>query len=409
MSEPITSRAAERSGNGSADERIRAVGRDLAATLREVLEALPNPPGRPTDLARDLGLNRDISSRVLKAMAKQNPLEVVHVIPGPEPLRRFIRAAADQDVAERSIDAAQEAVQRFDGLIRDEAGTRSALNAIIASLLPRTQQRFELASRQSVFKGMSQLKGIQADVWLSTAIIAPSTDVDDKHDVVLIHGALSMQKLRPDARVKFTYSEMQTEPPDDEDGLPEGAIRLDEFCVNPPAPLDIWRSGSEVSYTLSGEQFGPRAIMDMLVVDHHRAVLDRYANPDVERSKKGTFVAPDIPVKLLVFDCILHNDVWPGSDPELAMFDMGPAGTAWVNDPSRDIDRMDFSERVELMGRGVQSFRSDAVPRYTDMLRAMAQRNGLNLDEFRGYRCLMQYPVHGWQVCLSFDPPKRPS
>jgi len=243
------------------------------------------------------GLNRDISSRILKATASSDPLEVAHVIPGPEPLRSVWRAASRKNVDRRLISEAGDAVRRFDLFIPSEAGTRRVLDAIISASLPNARERFELASKQAVFKGVSQLKGVQAETWLSSTLIHPAADDPARHDVALLHGALSMQRLRPGVTVKFTYRELVV--PDDDEGEPSeeeapllGSLKVDQFFINPPARLDAHQTGKVMNYTLVEDCLGSRAVADMLVVDHHPAALDRYVSPGPRR-KKGTFVTAD--------------------------------------------------------------------------------------------------------------------
>jgi len=388
-------------------DRIRQTGDELARSLGSVLSALPGSPTRPAELSRILGLNRDISGRVLKAVAARDGLEVVHGIPGPEPLRSLLRAAGRRGAAAEAVAEAEAVVDRFDRLIRDDAGTRSALDAVIVAGLPRARERFELASKQSVFKGISQLKGVHADVWLNATLIHPTAGDDLHHDALLIHGAVGLQRLRPDVRVNFTYRQFDAAAVDDGNDATDAWRSLAPFFANPPARLETHEEDDVVHHRLADERIGPRAISDMLVVDNHPGVLDRYAEPG-PRNRKGTFVAPDIPVRTLLFDAILHEDAFPGADPHLALYDMGPEGIAYVNDPKRDVDLVQAHESVEYLGRDLHRFHADEVPRYVEMLEHVCAHLGWDPKAFRGFRCRVQYPVHGWQVCLSFDPPAPP-
>jgi hypothetical protein len=230
------------------------------------------------------GLNRDISSRILKATTNSDPLEVAHVIAGPEPLRSGLRAASRKNIDRQLISEAGAAVRRFDLLIRSEAGTRRPLDAIISASLPNARERFELASKQAIFKGMSQLKGVQAKTWLSSTLIHPLADDPARHDLALLHGALSMQRLRPGVTVRFTYRELVV--PDDDEGEPSeeeapllGSLKVDQFFINPPARLEAHQAGKVMNYTLAEDCLGPRSVADMPVVDHHPAALDRYVSP----------------------------------------------------------------------------------------------------------------------------------
>ena len=75
------------------EARINEVGRDLAEAFGRVLQAIPGGPHRPQKLAHQLGVNTVLTSRLLKAAQQRDPIVVAHVIPGPEPLRRLLRAA----------------------------------------------------------------------------------------------------------------------------------------------------------------------------------------------------------------------------------------------------------------------------------------------------------------------------
>ena len=396
-------------------DRVAQVGEDLGRTLTAVLRALPGAPRRPNQLARDLGLNRDIASRVLGATAKTDPLSVVHRIPGPEPLRRFVRAAEKKGAPAALAGAAREAIDAFDALIRDDAGTRAALDAMISAGSQDARERFETASKYSVYKGMSQLKGVLAKHWLGTAVVVPSASDETRLDLTWLTGAVAMQRLRPGVTVRFGYrdraltkgGEIAPEGPGDElKGLP-GIETLERFCVNPPAPLEARAAGRAVHYTLPDELLGPRDVCDVYVVDDHPSAMRRYSEETPPR-RVSLFVEPALPVASLVFDVLLHDDAFPGAEPTLFVYDTGYDGIANVNDSARDIDRVDLKETVEVLGRDLRSFEASEIAHYNPMLLHLAERSGWDPARFRGYRTRIQYPVYGWQVCLAFTPPKGP-
>src|SRR5262245_27572819 len=96
--------------DSAVETRIATVGRDLARAFTGVLDALPGSPHRPQGLAKSLGVNSVLTSRILKAAQQHDPLAVAHMIPGPEPLRRLLRAAEKKKVSPALIRAAALAV-----------------------------------------------------------------------------------------------------------------------------------------------------------------------------------------------------------------------------------------------------------------------------------------------------------
>lgn len=401
--------AARALATSSSDIQARAaeLGEELRRALELILSGLPARAATPADLVGLLGLNRDIAGRVLQAVARPSGLGVLGAAPGPEPLRKFAAAAAGSGV---ELDAAARLVEvadRIERMIRQDAGTRAAFDAIVSAADPAARERFEVASKASAFRGMSQLRGIQAEVWVNITLVHPSAVDPMRHDVAVVHGCLGMQRLRPGVRVRFNFKTLD---PPDAQSLPEGiavpagapVLSLAAHCRNPVAHLKALRAGKVIHYIAEDDSVGPGSATDMLAFDHHPAALDRYT--DDPNSSKGAFVSPVVPSKVLVFDTLLHESAYPGADPELTIFDMGTEGTAWVNNRARDIDRMDTVERVEFLGRDARRFFSTDIPSYPSILASVCSHLGWDPATFRGFRARVQYPVTGWQVCMSFRP-----
>ena len=415
MPDPHSSPPAEPKGSDSLQRRLVAVGSALGASLGALLDHLPGAPHRPIPLAKGLGVNRAVTSNLLKALAQDNPLEVLHVIPGPEPLRKIAARLGDGSLPEALLDSAARAIDAFDLLIGDEAGTRPALDALLAPYLPGARAKLELASRYAVFKGISQLKGVQGELWIGTAVIAPSPTDPQRLDLTWLNGASAIQRMRPGVDVRFSYrfpqragkpsvTELELGPGDD-------VTSLEQFCANPPARLLARSVGDAVHYHLPDDILGPKDKVDMFVVDHHPASMRRFADPEAGTGVPqltALFVEIAIPVANLVFDVILHEDVFPGAEAQLYFYDTGYNGVANVNDRGRDHERVDQVAPVESLGAGASAFETEHLPNYLPMLKHMAKRHRWDLAKFRGHRLNLQYPVLGWQVSMAFEKPLPP-
>jgi len=389
------------------------LGRRLGKNIGSVLDSVPGGPYGPAELARTLGIDKVLASRVLKAARNRDPMAVVFLSPGPDPLRRVLKAASKKNVEGRLIAEAEEAVDQFDQLIRQEAGDRSSLDAMVSAWLPEARAEFELRRKQATFKAMSQLKGAMAETTMATVMLHPS-DNGTHLDVVWISGLLGLQRLRPGAGVKFATRRMiqdgKPRKPVTLDGVPvdnlEG-VRLDEYCSSPPPPINVNQVNEVVHYTLAGDTFGPRSAVDLVFAEVNLAEIPRFVPADSKR-KGYVFAEISTPAKVLHFDVFVHKDVYPGSEPELFIYDTVLDGVASINDPSRDIDRLDMFESIANLGLGLSSCRTADVPHYTDMMRSACQRLHWDSEEFRGYRCRIDYPIYGSQVAMAFDPPPPP-
>jgi hypothetical protein len=397
------------------ETRVAALGEELANRVAKLVAAIPGNPQGPVHLARAIGVDKVLASRVLRAAASKDPVAVLQMMPGPEPLRRLAQAAQKKGVSGALVSGLQEAVDQFDELIRSEAGDRSALDAILASWLPEARQEFELRRKQAVFRALSQLRGQAVDTNLSTVLLHPSRD--GQHiDVVWIIGLLGLQRLRPGSAIKFATRRISGEQaprrPSTLDGVAvEGydGLRLDEFCSKPPAELEVQRIGDVVHYTLPDSGFGPRSATDLVFAEVNFAELPRFVPAELKR-KRHVFAEVSIPSKLLIFDALVHEDLLSG-DPSLFIYDTSFEGVADVNDRTRDIDRLDLSESIQPLGRGIARVRASEVPWYAQLLSTVCNKLSWTGDSFRTYRCRIDYPLYGSQVALAFDtiaPPTSP-
>lgn len=396
-------------GADGLEARIAVVGRDLASSLGRVLSQVPGTPSGPQALASSLGVDKVLTSRLLKATRSGDPMAVAHHVPGPEPLRRVLRAAAKKGVDAALIEAAGEAVERFEHLIRCDAGDRSALDAIISSWLPEARRDFELRRKQAAFRAMSQLRGAMVNLNPSAVLLSPSED-GERIDVVWVIGLLGLQRLRPGVKVKFTTRNMEDDHaprrPETLAGRPYETLdeaRLDEFCDSPPAILELHRAGRMIHYMLAGDAFGPGSSTDFVMVEVNRRELERLG-PGAGR-KTHVFAEVETPAKLLVLDVIVHRDLFAGVTPELLIFDTSGEGVASPNDPTRDVDRYDLVESIQIISEsGVDSLRIAGFPRYLELLRRVFASTGWDEHEFRTYRARVEYPIYGSQVTVAFGP-----
>jgi hypothetical protein len=390
------------------ESQVAQIGESLARRLDRLIKSIPGTPQGPVSLARAIGVDKVLASRVLRAVANKDPIAVLQMMPGPEPLRRLAQQAGKKGVASELVVDLNEAVDQFDELIRNEAGDRSALDAILSAWLPEARAEFELRRKQAAFRALSQLKGQAAETFLSSVFIHPSDD-GERLDVVWIMALMGLQRLRPGSAIKFATRRIAGDraprKPCTLDGVPvEGydGLRLDEFSSNPPAQLQVHRVGEVVHYTLADGAFGPRSATDLVFAEVNFGELPRYV-PAEQKRKRYVFAEVSSPSKLLVFDALVHEDVFSGTDPQLHIYDTAFEGIANVNDPSRDIDRLDLIESIQPLGRGISKFRVAEVPWYSDLLRTVCSKLNWNGDAFRAFRCRIDYPIYGSQVAMAFD------
>ena len=385
---------------------ILATGERLLRSIGAVLNPFADSAPGPQALARHLGVDKVLTSRVLKATRSGDPIGALHAMPGPEPLRRLVKAAAKRGARAEAVIEAGAAIGSYEMLIRDRLGDRSLLDAILSAWAPEARREFELRRKQAAFKALSQLRGAEARAIVATVVLSPAADAR-RVDVAWINGLIGLQRLRPGAPVTLATRRLAGagagRQPTALDGRPiedPHSLMLAEFCSEPTPQMRAQRAGEVVHYALDDGGFGPGSSADFVFAEVNRAELPRSRAPDSMR--RSYFFAESTPcARALQFDLLVHEDLYPGSTPELLLYDTAFEGVADVNDPARDVDRLDMLESIEPMGQGLARIRSMDVPRYAQLIARVFDALQLEPARFRAYRCRIDYPVYGAQVTMS--------
>lgn len=397
------------------EARISHTGHELLTAVEELVSTLPASSRRPADVSRAFRINKDLSSRLLIALGKRDALAAAYYMPGPEALRKLIQTAASRKAPQVVLDRLRGAVAEFEALVREQGGGRGSLAAIISAWVPEARARFEMESKQAAFRGMSQLRGTAARTMVQAAFLHPSAK-PERIDGLGIVGYSGLRRLRPGAPMHI--STLRTGMAGAEDApFTVAGERIDamsadmllrEFCSEPTPEILIRPAGSVVHYLVAGDRVGLASAIDLFLGEYTPAVFGMRGTMRADGTgPRHNTVAADIEIctEELVFDTLVHEDIWPGVDPDVAVYDTSMLGRINPNDRERDIDRMDLLETTTPLGRGVQSCRIASVPRYVDMLRSVCAQRGWKESSFRCYRCHVHYPVYGTQVHILFAPP----
>lgn len=404
----------------SLEVRIAATGNRLLQGLGPLVEAACGgaTDRGPIAMSRRLKLDKVLASRLLRAVASNDPMAAMHRMPGPEPLRRVLKACEKLGINPALLTPAREAVDGFDELIRTELGDRAALDTVVAAWVPEARREFELRRKQAAFRAVSELRGVRVETLVSTVLLAPNPEREDRIDVVWVSCLLGLQRLRPNATVKVVSRRIGHPPAGAAGGSERQTVTLDggalgeepegvcvrEFCSSPLPTLDVERRGEVAHVMLAGRAFGPASVADLVVAERSPADLPRRVPPLASgRERRAYFFAEmSTPATRAVFDVLVDRSLWPGQAPRLDIYDTSFEGVASVNDPSRDVDRLDLGESAEALGEGIDRARVSGVPRYAELLAHVCGKAGFDPRRFRGFRSTIEYPLYGSQVTMSF-------
>src|SRR5262245_38773801 len=211
----------------------------LTAALRSVIDSSPFAGLGPIEVARILGVDKTLVSRLMSALRAADSLVGLSLLPGVVPLRQFLAAARERGAGARAVQAAERRLRAFDHELQRTFGTRTRLDAVIADALPAARRRHEETARQAVYRGMALIRGVSLDLESITWVVHPSRGNPKRVDLLVLAAFVGMHRLRPTARFRVGGSHSRTRP--------EAEARLlRKFCR--PAGLSIVVS-QEKDYT----------------------------------------------------------------------------------------------------------------------------------------------------------------
>ncbi|QDV08151.1 hypothetical protein Poly30_36870 [Planctomycetes bacterium Poly30] len=392
---------------------LRDLSERLGVQLGRVVDAAGGADLGPQRLAEAIGVDKVLASRVLKALRREDSIARLHHLPGPDPLRRFVRASRRRLELEDSLaQPALDVIEEFRSLLATEWGDRSALTSLLAAWSPEVREEFELRRKQAAWRAMSELLGSTADLDLSAVILKPATD-PTRLDVTWVLGLLGLRRLRPGVPVKATTRRIVPENvarrPMGLNGKPLAGLaggrmggELDGFCQARPGHFVARRTGDLLQYTLSSDDYGPESAVDVLLAEVNQGEMPAAVKRGSGR-RGWVYADAPIPSRKLILDVMVHRNVYPGSVPELMLYDTSVHGVADVNDRTRDVDRLDLVQAIRSLGPADGDLSIREFTPYPAMMAHVFE--GLNQDaaDFQVHRVEIDYPLHGMQVAVAFD------
>ncbi len=398
-----------------------ALGAELQDGFSELISDLPRRILGPQALSATLeGVDGVSASRLLKALAQKDSIATLQLLPGPKPLQRVVDAAKALGLEASATARAEEATAKFDSFIREKSGDRSSLKAMLSAWLPEERREFENQRRQTIFKARQELDGVSADLEMNAIILHPSEE-EGLLDLVNVKCLLGIDRIRPDAVVKLGTRRMQgtnntrtAKKGESAERLPTNldgekaqdglhSVLLNEFCSARPAPLQVRQHGADMHYSLGPTGFGRASKVDLVITEVNRGEM-KAETPDQLRSPHF-WVVPEMCGRKLVFDILLHEDVYKERSPQLYFYNTSGEGPAAAGDPNRELDRREFTHSVEVIGRDLRRMRLMEFPAYGQLKAKIFEKLDWDPSTFRAYRVAITYPLTGIQVSLAFHPP----
>lgn len=386
---------------GDLTQRIEKTGRELRRAIMTVLEAVAGPQPRPTRVSRAIGLDKSLSSRLVRAVQSSSDLDLMHLVPSPGGLHIFA------DLATRVADPASisnllVATERFEALLDAVPGGRASIDAQISESSQVALSKREHIAKQASFKSMSFLLGHFCDVLSTTLFLVPSAD-GRRVDGIEIHRRIGLRRMRPSTPLALLSIWG-----DPDDAMSENAISFDtldgergntnpagfllpDYSTQPIPDLEVVRDGDMTTLVLAGDPslHTPTQLTSVFCIRNGWPVT-----PEARLQSLRGYVL-HTPCRRVVREVYIADSVYDDAAPQVSFVLPGPGAARRPprQGGPRHFTEVDLTAQIEPLSFGPHSYNIPGVTNHSAVVRHVLHRTGQGMTRFRGWRCSMTYPV----------------
>jgi len=385
------------------------VVRELRSALAAVVEGVRPPVARAADLKRALNLGQTLAWALFNAATSADARGLPSLMPRRRGMERFLEAAQRNGVPPEAIARARATFERFEASVARHAGSRETFGAMVAGLGEGSGEEgisSELKHKRAAFRANSVLWGRQTRAFCAASIVHPS-QTPGRMDTINIAGMAGLHRTQRAAPLHTVVRAWRwATPPDPE---PTGPVALDpreggpgslhllrDFCSQPLPEFRLLeeREGYR-SYELVSEGLGASAELTYFFGDVY---LGDGVPPGTAPGAEVTlFKTVDIPMQTYLGHMIVHRSLWGTRPPIVRIYAAPPDGSREF----RDRDVLPLTERAEYLGDGIDAARTPLLPRLGEMLEYAMERMGWKGEEFRVFRCRVDYPVMHTRIWMT--------
>ena len=396
-------------------EHARGVIRAVRGSFSELVTAIGAKPGDPQTLCRSCGLHRNLAWKVSKLIQAEDPAMAIQQIPGSAGLEIFLKSMEQAGANEKLVQAAREAIQEFDKLVRLHSGDRATLEMMGSALSEAGRQQRDEYHRKLLFQGGSYVWGAQARVVLKIGIVGRGAH-DGQLDFASLGALVDFRRIRPDVTWVMAMRRARhddgsgmyppaPEPIDSRCSGDDQAPLMPDFCSKPLPELRRVQNETGVVYELPGGPVGNTGVLTCVSGTIQRG-LPYYRS---SQNEWGEHLATcNIPAQLLILDLFIDQSFTFAIPPEMALFS-DLSETMSRSGSQRERDRLPIQESLQDLGAGPLPLATPDVANYNQMVQAMFDHAGWKPADFHGFRVKIAYPPHPASLQLRYRLPEAPT
>lgn len=395
----------------SFQDEVRLVIDELRAAIRAAISRTGDPLERsPAEMSRDLGLDTKLGWKLHRLLADEDPFAAALFVPGRAGVGLIIEGLARVCEDAAVLERVRAAGERFQECVSHHADNRAGFDVLLS--VQTNDERSSIEHRKLAYQGVRSVWGIESAANLMTYLIHPSEDGDNM-DVASIRGIIGCQRLRENVPWRIARTTMRR---------PEGvevqfqreavdpALRginpgdelpvLGTYCSDPlpeiervPSPLGA------VEYQLGRGTVGKQGRFDLVMGEVARSVQSRYAQPG-DAPLRARF-AVRIPTQLVVFDVMMHRDMFSRSTPKAKM--VSDLFATDLGSQPQPQDEIPAQLGPETLRASPDVLAIEACPRYADAIDEAMGTLGWAPESFDVFRIRVSYPPVPTTLVLEFD------
>ncbi|MFH1749246.1 MAG: hypothetical protein ABIG44_19620 [Planctomycetota bacterium] len=403
------------------EEHARNALLRIKGAFVEIIDALPGHITRPRELSKALKIDTKLAWKVAKVAHGADPFAAAQYIPGAAANKAFLESAAAQGVPATRIHEAEAALEEFERLVDLHAGDRPTLEMMLLSYAREGRAQADLAHRKAAFAANSYIWGVRASTHLKADFVHPAAEIG-RLDFVTLRGFVGLRRIRPNvpwvidrARLANDDGTLRRRPirqpldpaGDTADGSAEAPL-VREFCSKPlPVFRRVEAPDGFMEDELAPGEVGNTGAVTCITGEVLHNAASQYST---EHDRWATHaVRMRTPCEELLFDLLVHEDLFGPLKPDLAVYSELAGGPPVLPIESRERDRLATWEWVEYLGKGPAVVHTPHVPRYAEMIRYTLDKLGWDGKRFDVYRVRMQFPIIPTSVLVTYELPEAPT
>lgn len=396
------------------EEHLTSAFLELRGALQSAIVAVGVMPSAPQEVARRLGVNRNLTWKVSKVVCTPDLYQALQHLPGDEAIEILLEALGRAGAGVDAVRRIRDAQAAFGQVVQTHTGDRATLDLVLDSMGGGPSERLE-QSRKLAFRGNSGIWGVQARCRTTTYFLAPNADDPGMLDSARIGGIVDLRRLRPGVHwplfrrrdyhddgspiPSISDREVAIDPRYDNAA---GPMLIGDFCTPGLPSIRLTRDRLGFLYELDDGPIGNTGLCSCFFGAVLRGGLGRYRTPE---DHFGEFFSEvTLPTETLQFDLLVHRQLDFAMQPQVIV----RGQTDGIHAHGR-IPEIPMGERpTELTGRPPAMY-SELVPRYDELLARAFARGNWDPRDFRALRLVVQYPPMHSTVIMRFALPEKPA